>query len=144
MTDLSIQEAILQLIEATGSWNAFDGPRIVRDLRANPLLWRTAVLVGPAAQVFRDASSREITRADYDYSAHRGLPEFLYGYDTLQLTPRGGQEDALDSLTRGWGADSARWIALPSADTAVEDDDPEAYRAAGGDPDKVVLELWWD
>ena len=55
MSDDSIQEAILALIEACGRYNAFDGPAIVRDLRACRGVWRSAVLVGPAERIYVDS-----------------------------------------------------------------------------------------
>ena len=139
-----IQAAILELIAASGSWNAFDGPVIVESLRANRSLWRTAVLVGPTTYIFREESTGAIVRTDTDHSAHRGMPEVLYGYDTLELTPTFRNEDALKTLAERWGADTVDWIGFTSAGSAVEEETAEEYRAAGGDPDRVVLTLWWD
>lgn len=144
MNDNPIQTAMLVLIEACGSWNAFDGPAIVRDLRANCELWRSAVLVGPGDRIYLDRESGDFVRQDRDFSAHRGLPDILYGYDVLQLTPVMGEEQPLEALANSWGADSVQWIGLPKASTALEDDNEEAYGQAGGDSRRVILELWWD
>lgn len=144
MSDDSIQIAMLTLIESCGQWNAFDGPAIVDDLRRRTELWRTVVLVGPGERAFLDRDSGNIIRSERDFSAHRGLPDTLYGYDVLQLTPAPGKEDALAALAESWGADSVTWIGLPQASTSLEDDNEQAYAQTGGDPRRVVLELWWD
>jgi hypothetical protein len=142
MSDDQIQEAMLALIEACGRWNSFDGPAIVRDLRAHRELWRSTVLVGPPCQIHLESGvfAREVR----DFSAHRGLPVTLYGFDILQLTPVLGREQDIEALANSWGADSIQWFGLPLARTAVEDDDEAAYVLCGGDPRRVVLELWWD
>jgi hypothetical protein len=142
MGDYTIQEAMLDLIEACGHWNAFNGPAIVRDLRAQRGLWRSVVFVGPGAQVHFESGA--FVREERDFSAHRGLPEILYGFDILQLTSVFGREQELESLANTWGADSVDWYGLPLARTAVEDGDEAAYVLSGGDPQRVVLELWWD
>ncbi|MEW6366084.1 MAG: hypothetical protein AB1714_15755 [Acidobacteriota bacterium] len=144
MQDDEIQEAPLRVIEVAGRWNAFDGPAITSDLRTHRTLWRTAMLVGPPTEVFLDAETHDLIRANHDYSAHRGIPDVLYGFDTLQLTPAIGLEDALESLARKWGADDQRWIGLPRAASALDFEDEAAYVRAGGDPRRVLLELWWD
>jgi hypothetical protein len=136
---------MLTLIEACGHWNAFDGPAIVRDLRANRGLWRTAVLVGRQSEkVYLDSDSGDFVRSERDFSAHRGLPETLYGFDILQLMPAPGKETDLAALVESWEADSVQWFGLPDAETALEDSDEETYVQAGGDPGRVIVELWWD
>jgi hypothetical protein len=140
----SIQEAMLALIEASGRWNAFDGPSIARELRTNHAIWRTVVFRGPEESVYMDGESGEVKSAERDFSPHRGLPDFLYGYDTIQVTPNCGMEDRLEKLADRWGADSIRWYDLSVARSALELRDESAYANSGGDPHRVVLELWWD
>jgi hypothetical protein len=142
MSDDHIQEAMLLLIEASGHWNAFDGPSIARDLRQNRKLWRSAILVGPGERIYLDSSSGDFVRSERDFSPHRGLPDTLYGFDVLQLMPSSGAQDELETLAKSWNADSLQWIGLPQATTAIEDD--EAYGESGGDRQRVLLELWWD
>ena len=144
MTDSPLQDALLNLIEACGSWNAFDGPAIARDLRVARHLWRTAMLVGPDQRVSVDRLTGDFMGITNDYSPHRGLPDTLYGFDRLQVTPVLGQEVALETLANSWGADSIEWIGLPQAQSAIEDSDETAYAQAGGNIRQVILELWWD
>src|SRR5262249_53594408 len=94
----SIQTAMLALIEGSGKWNAFDGPAIAQDLKNHRDLWRTVVLVGPGERIYLDRDSGNFVRSERDFSAHRGLPDTLYGYDVLQLTPALGKEHALEVL----------------------------------------------
>ena len=142
MSDDQIQEAMLLLIEASGHWNAFDGPSIVRHLRQNRSLWKSAILVGPGERIYLDSTSGDFVRSEKNFSPHRGLPDTLYGFDVLQIAPNGGMEDELESLAKSWNADSVQWIGLPQATTAIEDD--EAFQESGGDLRRVLLELWWD
>jgi hypothetical protein len=72
------------------------------------------------------------------------LPIALLGFDVLQLTPRFGEEDRLKTPADTWVADSVTWIGFPQARTAAEELDELAYRENGGDPNRVLLELWWD
>src|SRR5262245_32189286 len=139
MSDNSIQEAMLNLIEACGHWNAFDGPLIVRDLRRNRKFWRTAILVGPGERIYLDAASGGFVKSERDFATHRGIPA-----DVLQLTPNFGAEDNLKTLADTWIADSVTWIGFPQARTATPELDEEVYRQAGGDPNRVLIELWWD
>jgi hypothetical protein len=140
MDDERIQLAMLALIESIGSWNAFDGAAIVRALRANRGVWRTAIIVGAKGNVYFE--SNIFVKEERDFSAHRGLPETLFGYDTLQFTPVVGRESELEAIVNTWGPDSIDWYGLPNAGKAIHDEGD--YVRSGGDPKRVVLEAWWD
>ncbi len=92
----------------------------------------------------QDEGTGSILRSEMDYSAHRGLPDTLYGFDTLELAPTCGSEAALEALAGSWGADTANWVGFPSASSATDCETADEYRTAGGDPERVVLSLWWD
>lgn len=142
MENDQIQEAILTLIEASGHWNSFCGPAIARDLRQNRKFWMSAIFAGPAEQIYLDSKTGNLIRSEQDFSAHRGLPGTLNGFDVLQLTPCIGSESELEELAWSWNPDSVEWIGLPDAATAIED--AEAFEKSGGDPDRVILHVWWD
>ncbi|MCK6474377.1 MAG: hypothetical protein L6R28_21880 [Planctomycetes bacterium] len=144
MAALNLQEAMLNLIEAAGHWGTFNGPNIARSLRENRNIWRAVLLVGPAQKLVQDSATGKFVREESDYSGLRGLPENLYGYDRVHLAPALGQEDKLEALANSWDPESVDWIRYEEANTAVEARSRDDYMANGGDPKRVVLEIWWD
>jgi hypothetical protein len=72
----------------------------------------------------------------------RDLPKNDVNLCTVFLLAEPAQQDALEALARGWGADEVYWI-----------DQDEAFEAMGessahnkdyhGDTQRVILRLWW-
>ena len=135
------QDIYLNLIEASGSWNSFDGPRMAKELRAHTRIWRAAILTREP-RVLAGTPVTEL-RHRVDLIVLRDLPSGHVNLDHLFLLPEPGQQDAVEQLARGWSATDFVW--QPQR---------EALRAMGAsrarfqdyqqDEPRFLLGLWWD
>ena len=138
------QDVYLQLIEAAGEWNAFNGLEIARSLRANREFWLAALFCDRGYYRLFDFEGN-VTAIQTEYCVLRGLPDDTLFLDTLRITPRVGREGQLEALAETWDADTAKWLSFAEASSAHPYRQEEsAFVAAGFDPSKAVLEVWWD
>lgn len=138
------QEVYLQLIEAAGQWNAFDGLEIADSLRANRELWLAVVFCDCGYYRLLDLEGN-VTAIQTEYCVLRGLPEDTLFLDTLRITPRPGREGQLEALAAAWGADTVKWLPFGEASSAHPfRQDESGFVRAGFDLSMAVLEVWWD
>jgi hypothetical protein len=141
---MTAQELYLQLIETGGQWNAFDGPAIAQSLRTHRDCWRAIVFCDLGFHRVFDLEGK-VTGIKVDYGVLRGLPDNTLFLDTLRITPSAGHEGQLEALAAGWEADTIKWHSFDDASSAHPyRQDTAAFVAAGFDPAKAVLEVWWD
>ncbi len=115
-----VQELHFELMRK-GSFNNFDGARVVNDLIRHAECWRSVTMV-----------------------RHNFLPLLElewgdYSADTLYILAQPGQENALEALAQEWDADDIVWIGGSEAEALVGMYSPE-IRAT----DRYVLKVWWD
>ena len=115
-----IQELQLELM-SLASFNDFEGPRVVEDLKEHQDLWRGAVLDRDGLIKLRDIE--------------RGY----WNVDTLYLLPALGKEYELEGIANLWGADEVDWIGGDTACYLLGSYSPEKRSQA-----KQILRVWWD
>jgi hypothetical protein len=135
------QDIYLKLIEASGHWNSFDGPRIAGDLRAHTKFWRSAII----ARQTRVLTGKPVTELGHriDLLVLRDLPDGLVNLDQLFLLAEPAQQDALEQLARGWSADECVWIPQREAFRAMGTS-PARFQDYTKDEPRFLLSLWWD
>jgi len=111
------QEIYLNLIEACGHWNTFNGTRIAADLRAHADLWSSAVLT--ALPMILDGTVVSELRHRVNLVALRDLPNEHVNLDTLFILPHLGRQDAVEALVRAWSPDEVTWISLREGSRAM-------------------------
>lgn len=113
------QELQLELIRRT-SFNAFDGPRIHRDLLAHRNLWRAVLLDG--------AGKNDLVRL-------RDLPDDQWNANTLRIsTPDRPNAYAIEDLAQRWEPDTVDVLEGSAAQFALG----SSYAQ------ECVVTLWWD
>jgi hypothetical protein len=137
------QELLLDLIECSGRWNSFDGPKIAATLRANSPFWR-AVTIGNTGGDIRFNAEGEACGVNPDLGLLGGLLEECVVFDLLWAIPTAGHTESLEKLFRSFHADSIRWLPLEDCVSAFGRITPEDFISAGHKPDRAVLEAWWD
>ena len=143
------QDMYLKLIGMSGSWNAFDGPRIEAALRSHQDLWRAAFFGSETIPMPRSTGFLGLRQADWrlrdmiDLVVLRDLPQGAVALSTLFVLAVPGRQADLHSLASGWDADEVQWFAQDEAFEAMgESTDHDSSYAL--DPSRVILRCWWD
>lgn len=135
------QQIYLNLIEASGHWNDFDGPRIASDLRKHIRLRRSAVLLR-LPRVLRGTLMTEL-RHSVDLIVLRDLCEGHINLDCVFILPEPGHQEDLERLALDWSPDEVSWIPRPEAAKAMG---MSKFQMSDFPPDEqmFLLKLWWD
>lgn len=137
------QDAMLDLIESAGKWNSFDGPAIAKALKDNPSLWR-AVAIADLGGELRFNADGEVCGIDPKLTVLRGLTEGNLLYDIVRAIPSAENEELLEKLFRTLAPNSVRWLSFGDASTAFGRISADKFLESGYDPQRAVLEAWWD
>jgi hypothetical protein len=103
------------------SFNEFDRPRVVRDLRAHRRLWCGVVMD-------RLGSGQLIKLRDIDQD--------IWNVDTVYILSSRVDDAALTRLARRWHADDVSWLSHADTSDLLGESDPQHRRR--------VLLVWWD
>lgn len=115
-----VQELQLELI-ALVNHNNCKGKKVAKLLRDNHNLWRAAFM--PSTYLY--------SLRDMEYGK--------WSADTLYITPKEGQEEALEKLAKRFKADEVNWLGGEKALQLL------GYWKKGIENNpKFVLSLWWD
>jgi hypothetical protein len=115
-----VQELQLELIELV-EHNECNGKLVTKLLRDNRHLWRAAFMPSRRLDPLRDM----------EYGR--------WSADTLYLTPKEGQEDALEKLASQLGADEVNWIVGKESLNLLG-----YWRQGIEENTKLILSVWWD
>lgn len=126
------QELQFELMKLA-SFNEFDGEQVVKDLQANPVLWKGALMDRAGFKRTDDRYESVISLIKL-----RDLPDY-WNVDTLFIIPSPGHEDELEVLAKTWRADEVGWIGGEEACSKLGSYSPQK-RAQ----EKSILKIWWD
>jgi hypothetical protein len=115
-----VQEHLLWLMEHA-SFNAYDGERVVTDLREHLDLWEAALM----------------DRIDHlPLLKLRDVPDDYWNVETLCILTTKDRVDDLLRIVDTWGAD----------EVSIFVDANEVWNKLGGIlfPDAAIIEAWWD
>lgn len=126
------QELQFELMKLA-SFNEFDGNQVVRDLKANPDLWRGAIM--DRASYPRTGEKFEMC---IDLIKLRDVADG-WNVDTLFITPAKGKEDELEKLAKTWKADEVDWYGGEQVANWIGSWSPETRTNP-----KQLLRIWWD
>lgn len=112
-----VQALQFELMKAA-SFNAFDGARVVRDLRSNRELWCGVIMDRPDSLI-----------------QLRDIGQNFWSVDIVYILSSGANDAKLRALSRKWQPDAADWITGRKAQ--------ELLGEAGFGP-RRILALWWD
>jgi hypothetical protein len=135
------QQIYLNLIDASGHWNDFDGPRIASDLRKHIHLWRSAVVLR-LPRVLRGTPITELQHS-VDLIALRDLCEGHINLDCVFILPEPAQQEELERLALQWSPDEVVWIPRREAAKAMGMSKLKMSDFAL-DEQMFLLKLWWD
>jgi hypothetical protein len=111
-----VQALQFELLKAA-SFNAFDGARVVRDLRSNRALWCGVVMERPDSLI-----------------QLREIGQNFWSVDTLYILSSAANDAKLRALSRTWQPDAVDWITGHKAQELL------GSSASG----RRILALWWD
>ena len=115
----AIQAIQFKLMERS-SFNSFDGPRVVRDLRNHRRLWCGVVM----------------DRDDGSLLKLRDIGDNYWNVDTVYVLSSGADDVALARLAQHWSADARAWVAGSAAQKLLGEAGPGSHPR--------ILEVWWD
>ena len=102
------------------SFNSFDGPRVVRDLRNHRRLWCGVVMETG------DGSLLDL----------RDIGGNIWNVDTVYILSSGADDVALARLAQHWSADARTWVSGSDAEKLLGEAGPRFHAR--------ILEVWWD
>jgi hypothetical protein len=126
LKDVTVQELNFELMKR-GSFNDFDGEKIVKSLQDHSDLWIGAYMVQESYEEQNLISLRDLNHY---------LPDDVWNIGTLFISTKQGKEDELLKLVESeeWNADEVDYI--------KED---ELWKMMGtGQPNFQVLRVWWN
>ena len=115
----AIQAIQFELMEKS-SFNLFDGPRVVRDLRNHRRLWCGVVM---------DTGDGSLLKL-------RDIGDNVWNVDTVYILSSGADDRALALLAQHWSADARSWVSGSAAEKLLGEAGPGFHRK--------ILEVWWD
>jgi hypothetical protein len=131
----------LDLIEASGIWGAFNGPRIAADLRASQPLWQRIIFTRQP-RVPGGSSDTEL-RHRVDLILHQAQPGNGGGLDRLYIVPNANRQDEIERLAQAWQATEIAWLSKHEASRS-QATTPEKCLGFAADEARFVLSLWWE
>jgi hypothetical protein len=114
-----IQAIQFKLIEKS-SFNSFNGPRVVRDLRNHRRLWCGVVMDSGYASLLK----------------LRDIGDNAWNVDTVYILSSGADDVALARLAQHWSADARTWVSGTAAEKLLGEAGPGLHPR--------ILEVWWD
>jgi hypothetical protein len=125
LKDATVQELNFELMKR-GSFNSFDGEKIVKSLQDHSELWIGAVMVQESYGEQNLISLRDLNTHEWD----------CWSIGTLFLSAKQGKEKELKELAESdeWRADEIDYI----------ESDKLWGMLGTGRPDFKVLRVWWD
>jgi hypothetical protein len=127
LKDATVQELNLELMKR-GSFNSFDGEKIVKSLQDHPDLWIGAMMVQESVGEQDLISLRDMNNPKYGYDA--------WNIGTLFISAKQGKEKELEQLAKSdeWSADEIDYIKPDKLGSML----------GTGRPTFQVLRVWWD
>lgn len=131
MNESKAQELQLELMKLA-TFNDFDGEFVVKSLKENRSLWKSAMMISDCCVLPKDNFCRSglIMLRDLDK---------CFNVSTLYILPISGSEDDLELLAKTWVADDIDWIDGPTACAMLGSFSHEKEQN-----DRQLLRVWWD